>query len=241
MANSETDVLRLDSINFYVEDTDVHNNFFRKEPTQEIRDDCRKPIITNAKSMLSARSYASQLDSMCQVLDQNDINFLKSTIDILVKATTRGSCFLEKVIVKIIKSCLSRLLSDKSKVEDLLKRVLSIDFNRYQMSENLSKFRMPIEHIVYLLHIIKDLFDYKERNAIEWLSALYDSYFVELTTCPMAYKTLDEITSYVDHLCRLNQEAERTKNLIRTITDVKEETNTHRKEGRVYTIEILDL
>lgn len=108
----------------------------------------------------------------------------------------------------------------RMKVDELLDRVLFVDFNRQQLIETLRRpeYRLTsIEHVIQLLRKILAKFNQNDRAAADWLFVILDAYFVELATTDEATDVLEQISAHINSQCALLRETENTKCLLRSI------------------------
>lgn len=172
------------------------------------------------------QSFIARLEILCRAtFETDDISVAKKAVDTLVSASNSGCCFLEKYMVMILNFCTKKQpLSDtmKIKLDELLKRVLNVDFDRQQMTENLRKpeYKLTsVDHIVQLLRRVRDILDYREQTAINWLSVILDAYFVELATTDEADDIVEQISAHIDFQCALLRETENSKCLLKSILE----------------------
>lgn len=182
------------------------------------------------------RSFITRLEILCQATyNTSDISVAKQAVDTLVNASNSGCCFLEKYIVMLLNFCTKNhsLAHDdetlKIKTQELLDRVLIVDFDRQQLTENLrrpeNKFT-SVEHIIYLLRRVQDMLDYREHKVIDWLGVFLDAYFVELATTDEAVGLIDQISAHISHRSALLRETESTKCLLNTVLEQLDNTTT---------------
>lgn len=202
-------------------------------------------------------SFIDRLELLCQATyDTNEMSVAKQALDMLVKASERGCCFLEKYIVILINFCTKKLQKSKNndnddaddddetmkiKVQELLDRVLIVDFDRQQLIEN---FRKPeykltsVEHIIQLLRRVQDLLDYREDVAISWLSVILDAHFVELAMADEAAYIIDQISAHINFQCALMRQTESTKCLLKSIL---EHMTTNTRESNSDQVSLISL
>jgi len=169
------------------------------------------------------KSYIARLEILCQATyNTDDISVAGRAVDTLVSASKSGCCFLERYIVMLLNFCTKKYsLADdpmKIKVDELLNRVLIVDFDRQQLTENLRRpeYKLnSIEHIIQLLRRVQDMLDYREQKAIDWLTVILDAYLVELATTDEAVDVIDQISAHINFQCALLREAESTKSLLK--------------------------
>lgn len=172
------------------------------------------------------KSYIARLDILCEAtFNTDDISFAKQAVDTLVSASKSGCCFLERYIVLLMNFCIKKYsISDSMniKVDALLDKILIVDFDRQQLTENL---RRPgskltsIEHVIRLIRRIQDMLGFEDEIAVGWLHVLLDAYFIELATSDEALNLIDQISAHVDFQCALVGETETTKSLLRSIIE----------------------
>lgn len=186
------------------------------------------------------RLLIERLEFLCKAcLNANhgsDINLAKSAVETLVNASKVGCCFLEKYMVMLINFCtinysLSKMngRSNKKKntlennVDELLKSILTVDFDMHQLTECLRRpdYKLSsVNHIIRILRHVQDMLDYRDKKAINWVSALIDAYFVELATSDEGIDIIEDIETWIDSECALLREIESTKSLIRPILEL---------------------
>lgn len=173
------------------------------------------------------QSFITSLEILCQATyDTDDISVAKQAVDTLVSASKSGCCFLERYMVMLLNFCTKKQpLSDtmKIKLDELLKRVLNVDFDRQQLTENLRRpeYKLTsVDHIIQLLRRVRDMLDYREHVAINWLFVILDAYFVELATTDEAADIVEQISAHIDFQCALLRETEKSKCLLRTIDEI---------------------
>lgn len=182
-------------------------------------------LLQHASTM--PKSLITRLEILCQAThDTDDISLAKQALDTLVSASNSGCCFLEKYIVMLLNFCTKNdHLEDDSmriKVEELLNRVLTVDFDRQQLTENL---RRPdykinsVNHIIQLLRRVQDMLDYREKTAIDWFTVLLDAYFVELATTDEAIEVIDQISAHINSQSALLRQTETSRCLIRSMLE----------------------
>lgn len=206
---------------------------------------CRQLIHTNPKKLIQQqlllqqnhlentflatkmpKSYIARLDLLCQAtFETDDISFAKQAVDTLVSASKSGCCFLERYLVLLLNFSLKKYsISDsmKIKVDELLDKILIVDFDRQQLTENL---RRPdykftsVEHLIRLIRRVQDMLSYREKTAVNWLHVLLDAYFIELATSDEALDVIDQISAHADLQCALVRETETTKSLLKSILE----------------------
>lgn len=131
----------------------------------------------------------------------------------------------------------------KIKIEELLNRVLIIEFDRHQLIENLKRpeYKLySIDHIIQLLNRVQEKLDHREDEniAINWLLVIVDAYFVEIATNDQAVNIIDKISKHIDFQCALLREIESTKCLLNTITeqlDTKNNTSNQTTNSELIT------
>lgn len=197
----------------------------RIQPTCRLSS-CKKLQLVQHTSTMP-KSLITRLEILCQAThDSNDISVAKQALDTLVSASKSGCCFLEKYIVMLLDFCTKKdhLANDpkRIKAEELLNRVLTVDFDRQQLTENLRRPEHKInsaDHLIQLLRKVRDMLDYREQTAIDWLIVLLDAYFVELATMDEAIDIFDQISAHINSHCALLRETESTKCLLRSILE----------------------
>lgn len=126
-------------------------------------------------------------------------------------------------LVQLLKFCANKHPPSNAigkKLDELLDRVLSVDFHRQQSIETLRRpeYRLTCnEHVIQLLRKILAKFDQNDRAAVDWLFVILDAYFVELATTDEATEILDQISAHINFQCALLRETENTKCLLRSI------------------------
>lgn len=172
------------------------------------------------------KSYIARLDLLCEAtFNTDDISFAKQAVDMLVSASNSGCCFLERYITLLLNFCTKKYsISDsmKIKVDALLDKILIVDFDRQQLTENLRRpeYKLTsIEHVIQLIRRVQDMLSYEEETAISWLHVLLDAYFIELATSEEALDLIDQISAHTDFQCALVRETETTKSLLKSILE----------------------
>lgn len=191
------------------------------------------------------KSLIERLEFLCKAslnADQkNEFDIAKCAVDTLVNASEGGCCFLEKYMVMLLNFCTvkysslntkgktvgNRTKATRNKIDELFKRVLSVDFDRHQLTENLRRpeYRIDsVDHIIQLLSHVQDTLDYRDKRAIDWLSVLIDAYFVDLATSDEAVDIIAHINNQIDSECALVREAEGTKSLLKSTLEFMDAT-----------------
>lgn len=146
-------------------------------------------------------------------------------------------------LVMLLKFCANKHPPSRSiELDELLDRVLFVDFNRQQLIETLRRpeYRLTsIEHVIQLLRKIMAKFNQNDRAAVDWLFVILDAYFVELATSDEATDILEQISTHVNSQCALLRETETTKCLLRSIV-ARTSTEKNNKRPR-YSIEYIEL
>lgn len=181
----------------------------------------------NITSTTMPKSFITRLELLCQATyNTDDYSVAKRAVETLISASKSGCCFLERYIVMLLNFCTkNHPLSDdtmKIKIEELLNRVLIVDFDRQQLTENLRRpeYKLnSVNHIIQLLRRFKDMLDYRERVAINWLFVILDAYFVELATTDEAVDIIDQISAHINFQCALLRETENTKTLLKSTVE----------------------
>lgn len=182
-------------------------------------------LLQHASTM--PKSFISRLEILCQAThDTDDISLAKQALDTLISASNCGCCFLEKYIVMLLNFCTKNYHIDddsmRIKVEELLNRVLTVDFDRQQLTENLRRpdYKITsVEHIIQLLRRVQDMLDYREHTAIGWLTVLLDAYFVDLATADGAIDIIDQISTHIDSQSALLSQTETSRCLITSMLE----------------------
>lgn len=180
------------------------------------------------------RSFIDRLECLCKTTyDTDDHNVAKQAVDVLCNASKRGCCFLEKYIVMLMNFCITRhpISPDpiKIKIDELLNRVLIVDFDRQQLIENLRRpeYKLTsVDHLVQLLQRVQDMLDYREPIAVNWLIVLLDAYFVDFATSEEVVDMINQISAHIDSQCALLRETESTKCLMKTIIHQLDQNST---------------
>lgn len=195
----------------------TYNKISQQQPIQQLQSQLQTTM---------PQSFIARLEILCQATcDTDDISVAKKAVDTLVSASKSGCCFLERYMVMLLNFCTKKQpLSDtmKIKLDELLKRVLNVDFDRQQMTENLRKpeYKLTsVDHIIQLLRRVRDMLDYREQTAINWLFVILDAYFVELATTDEAVDIVEQISAHIDFQCALLRETENSKCLLKSILE----------------------
>lgn len=235
----------------------IHRSLFRhqknhlKQQLQEPR--MTKPqqlhqtlLLQHQKSM--PKSCIERLEFLCQATYNNDngnvedLSVASSAVDLLISASKSGCCFLEKYIVMLTNFLIatsSYLKTDDNehmniKCNELLNRVLSVDFDRQQMTENLRRpdYRLSsVDHVVQLLQRVQVLLDHNASSAIDWLSSLIDAHFVELSKSSEARDIMDNLSAQIISKCALLNGVCSTKNLVDSVlTRIEVGGNTQKRD-----------
>lgn len=151
-------------------------------------------------------------------------------------------------LVMLLKFCANKHPPSNAmriKVDELLDRVLFVDFNRQQLIETLRRpeYRLnSIEHVIQLLRKILAKFNQNDRAAADWLFVILDAYFVELATTDEASDLLEQISAHVNLKCALLRETENTKCLLKSIvateTTKKDASNDNGNTGPANKVKI---
>lgn len=111
---------------------------------------------------------------------------------------------------------------NNKRVQPILSQLLPIKKPEYKLNS--------VEHIIQLLGRVKDMLDYREKEAVDWLSAILDAHFVELATTDEAADIIDQISAHIDFQCDFLRETENTKCLLKPI--MKQLDNENGKASR---------
>lgn len=174
-------------------------------------------------------SYITRLEILCQATyNTDDISMAKRAVDTLVSASKSGCCFLERYIVMLLNFCSKKHLpiseednTMKIKIE-LLNRVLLVDFDRQQLTENLRRpeYKLSsVNDIIQLLQRVQGMLDYREQTAINWLLVIVDAYFVDLATADEAVSLIDQISAHINFRCALMRQTESTKSILKSVVE----------------------
>lgn len=185
------------------------------------------------------QSFITRLEILCQATyDTNDISVANRAVDTLVSASKSGCCFLERYMVMLLNFCTKKQpLSEtmKIKVDELLKRVLNVEFDRQQLIENLRRpeYKLTsVEYVIQLLRGVRNMLDYREQTAVNWLFVILDAFFVELATTDEAADIVEQISAHIDFQCALLRETESSKCLLKSILEhLHNETNSGSTSG----------
>lgn len=199
----------------------------RLTPSYNKKSQKHQQLLQQHNNATMPRSFITRLEILCEATyNTDDISVATRAVDTLVNASKSGCCFLERYIVMLLNFCTKThpLTDDKAKikVEELLNRVLIVDFDRQQLTENLrrAEYKLTsVEHIVHLLRRVQDMLDYREQTAVNWLTVLLDAYFVELATTDEAAEIIEHISAHINFQCALLREAESTRCLLKSILE----------------------
>lgn len=192
--------------------------------------------LQHTASASMPRSFIDRLECLCKTTyESDDLSIAKRAVDALSSASKSGCCFLEKYIVMLLNFCIRKypISSDaiKIKIDELLSRVLIVEFDRQQLIENLKRHEYKltsVEHLVQLLQRVQDMLDYREPTAVDWLIVLLDAYFVDLATSDEVVDIINQISDQITFQCALLRETENTRCLLKTIVEI----SNHNSEGR---------
>lgn len=237
----------------------VHQLKDHEEPIKE-------PQMTTT---VMPRLLIDRLEFLCKACMNaehgSDFDLAKNAVDSLVNASKSGCCFLEKYIVILVNffaakySIFNSSESDKGvknketeatkkKLIRLFKKLLTVKFDRHQMTESLRRPDYKISSIINIIELLRHIqktLDYRDNQAIDWISVIIDAYFVELATSDIAVDAINLVSSHIDSECALLREAEGTKSLIRSILDyMNEKVGTNDNINTIsnyYTVQEIEL
>lgn len=172
-----------------------------------------EPVVVNNDTTTMNSPLIDRLRSLCE------IKSLVDAVETLIEATRKGCCFLEKYIAILLNYCSQQ---DQDYNDKLLGKLMEIDFDKNQLTENLRRPEFKADnvvHIINLLRRVQQMLDHHESKAVDWLNVIIDAYFVELATSNDAMVIIDQIMSRIDLSCAFQKEVEITKSLLKPLTE----------------------